>query len=85
VDFFFDLLNTSTCTMALGSTQPLIEMGTRNLPGGLKGDRRVRLTNLPPSVSRLFTQSVGTSTSHNSMSLHGLFKRKFDIFYRLNL
>jgi hypothetical protein len=38
-------------TVALGSTQPLTEMSTRNLPG-CKGRRRVRLTS-PPSVSRL--------------------------------
>jgi hypothetical protein len=38
--------------MALGSTQPLTEMSTRNLPGS-KGRRRVRLTTLMPSVSRL--------------------------------
>jgi hypothetical protein len=30
VDFF----NPSNLTMALGSTQPLTEMSTRNLPGG---------------------------------------------------
>ena len=33
--------------MALGSTQPLVEMSTRNIPGG-KGGRCVRLTS-PPS------------------------------------
>jgi hypothetical protein len=33
---FFNLPNPSSCTMALGSTQPLIEMSTRNLPGGKK-------------------------------------------------
>jgi hypothetical protein len=39
--------------MALGSTQPLKEMSTKKLPMGLNGGRRVRLTILPPSVSRL--------------------------------
>jgi hypothetical protein len=33
---FFNLPNTSSCTMALGSTQPLKEISTRNLPGGEK-------------------------------------------------
>jgi hypothetical protein len=45
---FFNLLNPSSPTMAPGSTQPLTEMSTRNLPGG-KG----RLTTSPPSMSRL--------------------------------
>jgi hypothetical protein len=45
--------------MALGSTQPLIEMSTRNFPGGggvewgVNGGPRIGLTTLPPSVSRL--------------------------------
>jgi hypothetical protein len=29
----FNLSNPSSCTMSLGSTQPLTEMSTRNLPG----------------------------------------------------
>jgi hypothetical protein len=33
---FFNLPNPSSCTMALGSTQPLTKMSTRNLPGGKK-------------------------------------------------
>jgi hypothetical protein len=39
--------------MPLGSTQPLTKMSTRVHPGGGQGDRRVRLTTLPPPVSRL--------------------------------
>jgi hypothetical protein len=35
---YFELTNRSSRTVALGSTQPLTEMSTRNLPG-----RRVRL------------------------------------------
>jgi hypothetical protein len=31
---FFNLPNPSSHTMALGSTQPLTEMSTRNVPGG---------------------------------------------------
>jgi hypothetical protein len=31
---FFNQPNPSSCTMPLGSTQPLTEMCTRNLPGG---------------------------------------------------
>jgi hypothetical protein len=49
---FFSWHNSSSCTMALGSTQPLTEMNTRNLPAG-KGGRHLRLTNSQPSVSRL--------------------------------
>jgi hypothetical protein len=48
--FFFNLPNPSSRTMALGSTQPLTEMSTRNLPGS---GRRLRMTTSPPSVSRL--------------------------------
>jgi hypothetical protein len=49
---FFTLPNPSSCTVALGSTQPLTEMSTRSLPG-VKDGRGVRMTTLPPSVSRL--------------------------------
>jgi hypothetical protein len=61
--------NSSSRTMALGSTQPLREMSTRNLPGEVKGGRRIRL------VSILSRQNVGASTSHNPMGLHGLLQR----------
>jgi hypothetical protein len=64
--------------MALGSTQPLTEMSTRNLPGGKKkkSGRRVGLTTLPPSVSRM-SENVGASTSRNPKGLHGLYRGNF--------
>jgi hypothetical protein len=49
----FNLLNPSSSTMALGSTQPITEMSTKKIPLGVKGGRRVGLATLPPSVSRL--------------------------------
>jgi hypothetical protein len=50
---FFKLSNPSSCTMALGSTQLPTEISTRNLSGGVKGGRCVRLTTLLPSVIQL--------------------------------
>ena len=44
---FFSDIFPSDRTMALESTQPLVKMSTRNIPGG-KGGRCVRLTS-PPS------------------------------------
>jgi hypothetical protein len=40
-----DFFNSSNRTMALGSTQPLTEMSTRNFPGGKKRPAR-RANNL---------------------------------------
>jgi hypothetical protein len=39
---FFNLPNRSSCTMPLGSIQPLTEMSAMNLPVGLKGGWCVR-------------------------------------------
>jgi hypothetical protein len=43
---FFSDISPSDRSMALGSTQPLLKMSTRNIPGG-KGGRCVRLPNSP--------------------------------------
>jgi hypothetical protein len=51
----FNLPNPSSNTMALGFTQPVTEMNTRNHPI-VKCGWHVRLTPLPPSVSRLSRQ-----------------------------
>jgi hypothetical protein len=52
--------------MALGSTQPLTEISTRNLPVG-KGRPERKADNL----TRLSRENVGFSTSQNSVGLHG--------------
>jgi hypothetical protein len=69
---FFNLPKPSSRTLTLPAAQPLTEMSTRYLSGGEKGGRRVRLTTLPPSVSRLSRENVGASTSHNPMGFLGL-------------
>jgi hypothetical protein len=53
----------------------LISLYQKWVPGiflGVKCGWRLGLTILPPSMSRLFMQNVGASTSHNHMGLHGL-------------
>jgi hypothetical protein len=67
--------------MALGSTQPLTERSTRNFPGGKSG-RRIGLTTLPPSVSRM-SQNVGASTSRNPKGLHGLYRDNFTFTFNI--
>jgi hypothetical protein len=48
---------------------------------GVKGGRRVRLTPLPPSVSRLSREDVGASMSHNPMGLHGVLEEYLFYLY----
>jgi hypothetical protein len=69
---FFNLPNPSSRTMALG----VDSASNRNVPGifiGVKGGRRVGLTTLPPSVSRM-SENVWASTSRNPKGLHGLYR-----------
>jgi hypothetical protein len=76
---FFNLRNPSSRTMALGSTQPLSGISTRNLPGGKK-----RLTNLQPSMS-LMSENVGASNTRNRKGLQGLYRTSFTFFILLLL
>jgi hypothetical protein len=75
---FFNLPNSSNRTMALGSTQPLTEMSTRNLPGGKKRPAR-KADNLSASISRM-SENVGASTSRNPKSLHGLYRKNLTFY-----
>jgi hypothetical protein len=61
--------------MALGSTQPLTEMSTRNLPvDKMQAARKVDyLTAICEPI--FYREYVGTSTSHNPIGLHGLLQR----------
>jgi hypothetical protein len=56
--------------MALGSTQPLTEMSTKNLPGG-KG-RPAREADHLTAICEM-----EASTPHNPMALHRLLQRQF--------
>jgi hypothetical protein len=58
---FFNLPNPSSRTMALGSTQPLTKISTRNLPGG-EGLPVRNVTSPPSVVSR--DSAVGIATGY---------------------
>jgi hypothetical protein len=57
--------------MALGSTQPLIEMSSRNLSGGKERPAR-KADNLHCHLQADCLENVGASTSHKPIGLHGL-------------
>jgi hypothetical protein len=63
VDFFFSWPNHSSHAMALGTTQPLTEMSTRNLPGG-KG-RPARTAN---NLTAIFEPIVSTKCGSLNVS-----------------
>jgi hypothetical protein len=56
--------------MALGSTQPLTEMSTRNLPTG-KGRPARKANNLTAICKQSVYKMWEASMSHNPMGLHG--------------
>jgi hypothetical protein len=68
--------------MALGSTQLLTEMSTRNLPGG-KGRPARKANNLSViyEYESIVYKNVGAWASHNPMGLHGACYRDSFTFY----
>jgi hypothetical protein len=73
IDFFFNLPYTSSCTMALGFTQPLTEISTRKYLyfWAQERCRCIRLTS-HPRVDCL--HNLNSSTFHNPLGLHGLLR-----------
>jgi hypothetical protein len=63
--------NPSSRTMALGLTQPLTEMSTRNLPGG-KGRPAHKADKLTAICEPTVWRNGKASTSHNPTCLHCL-------------
>jgi hypothetical protein len=68
----FRLPNSSSRTMALGLTQPLTNMSTRNLPGSKKWPPH-RADNL----ASVCEPNVEASNSRNPKDLHGLYRDNF--------
>jgi hypothetical protein len=66
---YFIRHNPSSRTMALGSTQPVTEMNTRNFPRG-KGRPERKADNLTAVCEPDCLENVGASTSHSPMCLH---------------
>jgi hypothetical protein len=76
LDFSFSWPNPSSCTVALGSTQPLTEMNTRNLPGG-KGRPAHKANNLTaicePIVLKVWASRRLTTLWASTASYRGSF------------
>ena len=79
---FFSDIFPSDQTMALGSTQSLVKMSTRNILGG-KGGRCVRLTTYHHTVP--LSRNLGALTSQTPLGLHGLVRECFYIDCTVNV
>jgi hypothetical protein len=81
VDFFFNLPNPSSRTMTLGSTQPLTEMSTRNLPGG-KGRPARKADNLTAIYEPTVYRKCGSLDVSQPYALNSGFINKILSFLR---
>jgi hypothetical protein len=72
LDFFFFQLSR---TMALGLTQPLTEMSTKNLPGAKEPPAR-KADSIIAISEQIVYKIMGSSTSHNFMGLLGLLQEQ---------
>jgi hypothetical protein len=74
VNGFFNSPNPTSCTMAMGLTQPLTKLSIRTIPEA-KISQSIRLTTSLPSVNWLSRKwNVGALTSHNPIGLQGLLR-----------
>jgi hypothetical protein len=72
----FNLPNTSRRTRALGFDSASNRNEYQEFFLGIKSGRRLGLTTLPPSMSRM-SENVGASTSRNPKGLHCLYEDHF--------
>jgi hypothetical protein len=79
---FLNWPNHSSSIMALGSTQFLTEMITRNLPGGKGWPARKGWQPHRRLWGADCLENVGALTSHNPMGLHGLLQDSFTLPHR---
>jgi hypothetical protein len=69
--------------MALGLTEPLTEMSTRNIPG-VKGQPARKAENLP-AIWTDCLENVGASMSHSAMGLHGLLQGYIIVYFLIHV
>jgi hypothetical protein len=69
----------------LESTQPLIELSTRNLPGDKGRPEHKDDSTHQRHLSAQHLENEAASTSHNPMGLHGLLQERLYLFRLLQI